>query len=130
MTDELPDTAHAVVAEYICKELDKLATEMKRVAVLLDAAGYQNKYNEMSGAADMAREWSDGIKTDVQENLPFHDIERLHALMHAQKMTALNQTARNAVDVIEDMYSMEIAEPDCWQAIREGLGMTKERAKI
>lgn len=124
------DTAQAVVAEYLCKELDRLATEMKRVAVLLDAAGYQNKYNEMSGAADMAREWSDGIKSDVQENLPFHDMNRLHDLMHAQKMTALNQTARNAVDVIEDMYSMEIAEPDCWQAIREGLGMAKERAKI
>lgn len=127
---EINESAHAVVAEYLCNELDRLATEMKRVAVLLDAAGYQNKYNEMSGAADLAREWSDGIKSDVQGNLPFHDLDRLHALMHAQKMTALNQAARNAVDVIEDFYSMEIAEPDCWQAIREGLGMTKERAKL
>lgn len=128
---DMPDeSAHAVVADYLCGEIRNLAAEMKRVAVLLDAAGYQNKYIEMSDAATLALEWVDGIMGDVQENLPFHDMDRLHALMHERKKTAINQTARNAVDVIEDIYSMEIAEPDCWQAIREGLGMTKERAKL
>lgn len=127
---DMPDeSAHTVVADYLCGEIRNLAAEMKRVAVLLDAAGYQNKYIEMSDAATMALEWAIGIDSDKQDNLPF-DMDRLHKLMTEQKIARSNQTARNAVDVIEDTYSMDIAEPDAWQAIREGLGMTKERAKI
>lgn len=45
------------------------------------------------------------------------------------RLEEINQTARNAVDVIEDIYSMEIAEPGCWQSIREGLGMQAQRRK-
>lgn len=121
------DPAHEIVVDHLCAELRTLAAEMQRVAVLLDAAGYQNKYLEMSGAVDMALDWAAGIDGDRQDNLPF-DMDRLHKLMTEQKIARSNQTARNAVDAIEDTYSMEIAEPDAWQAIREGLGMTKERA--
>ena len=46
------------------------------------------------------------------------------------RLEKINQTAKNAVDVIEDFYSMEIAEPESWQAIREGLGMSAQRAKL
>lgn len=129
MTDR-NETAHAAVADHICSELRTLAAEMKRVAVLLDAAGYQNKYIEMSDASNMAMEWVHGLEEDAQAGLPFHDMDRLHKLMTEQKIARSNQAARNAVDMIEDMYSMEIAEPEIWQTIREGLGMTKERAKL
>ncbi len=122
------DPAHEVVVDYLCGELRTLAADMQRVAVLLDAAGYRNKYSEMSEAADMALDWANGIDNDKQDNLPF-DMDRLHVLMTEQKIARSNQTARNAVDVIEDTYSMEIAEPEAWQAIREGLGLTKERTK-
>lgn len=123
-------TTHQIVADHMCSELRALANAMKQVSILLDAAGYQNKCIEMSDAATMAEEWAEGLAEDAQENLPFHDMERLHTLMSEKKKANANQTARNAVDVIEDFYSMDIAEPDCWQAIREGLGMTKERAKL
>lgn len=122
------DPAHEIVVNYIYKELRLLSAEMQRVAVLLDAAGYQNKYLELSEAGDLAADWADGLVADVQGNLPFHNMGRLHKLMTEQEIARSNQAARNAVAVIEDTYSMEIAEPDAWQAIRKGLGMTKERA--
>lgn len=45
------------------------------------------------------------------------------------RLEKVNQTARNAIDVIEDFYSMEIAEPDAWAAIRDGLGMPTKRGE-
>lgn len=61
------------VAEHLNENLKALSKEMRRVAILLDAAGYQHKYIEMSGAADMADEWAEGIMQDADDgilNLP------------------------------------------------------------
>lgn len=41
----------------------------------------------------------------------------------------VSPAARNAVDLLEDNYSMEIAEPECWEAIREALGMPAKRGE-
>lgn len=69
--DQVPIDSRPVspVADHLIENLKALAVELKRVAVLLDAAGYQSKYIEMSGAADMAEVWAQCIDQDKAEGI-------------------------------------------------------------
>jgi len=98
---------------------------MPNTTVLMFIMGFQG--GTVHQCAKHLNTTTDDILNATSERM--EDLMR-EAQVFRRKNDPLGYAAKMAVDLLEDMYSMEIAEPEAMEAIREALGMTKERAKL